>query len=93
MTSSTSSGPSTSTSIETVHDINVSSVTANIIYAHTIDSGHIQANQVIEGTSYGSTSGSDVNGNSLSTTGTLYAHDIHAGSVTANIIYVDGVNH
>ena len=75
-----------------MYDINVAVVTADVIYAHIIDSGHIQAKQVIYGTSYGSTSGSTVNGSDLTTTGQLNAHDIHAGTVIANVIYVDSVN-
>ena len=91
-TASSASSSSTPTSVQTVYDINVAVVTADVIYAHIIDSGHIQAQQVIYGTSYGSTSGSTVNGSNLTTTGQLNAHDIHAGTVIANVIYVDSVN-
>ncbi len=76
-----------------MYDINVAVVTANVIYAHTIDAGNLQVKQIIYGTSYGTTSGTTVNGNGLATTGQLYAHDIHAGTVVANVIYVDSLNH
>ena len=91
MTASTPA-TTTTTSVQTVYDINVAVVTADVIYAHMIDSGNIQAKQVIVGNNYGSTSGSTVNGSNLTTTGQLNAHDIHAGTVIANVIYVDGID-
>ena len=89
----TPTGGSTSTSVETVFDINVSSVTANVIYAHSINAGIIEAGRIVYGTSYGSTTGSTLQGAAVAVPGQLNAHDIHAGRVIANIIYVDSINH
>ncbi len=76
----------------TLYDINAGIVTANVIYAHTILSGHIEGT-VVYGTNYGSNSGTTYSGASLITTGTLYANVINAGTVKATTIYVDATNH
>ena len=78
---------------QTVYNINVATVSASVIYAHTIEAGTITAKQIIYGTSYGSSSGQTINGNSYATSGQLVAHDIQAGRVIADTIYVDFINH
>ena len=78
---------------QTVFDINVATVSASVIYAHTIDAGSISAKHIVYGTSYGSSSGQSINGPAYATSGQLVAHDIHAGHVIADTIYVDSTNH